>query len=316
MTSSNAYILARTCQRLRCALRCYGRCPYYVFTIKKGSKNCQMLKNARSARIANLSVCIDARPAKRAAPSRRATQLPGLLCFCLRRCRCVPYRIRWKCGDNVATGALRSPRSLTHGGAAPQPAAACAPCGALTASTPAAAGGTPAASGGTLAAPPAALPLIGAIGGAAAPDASVGGLADHVYGIEERARLFAESDFVVCALPGTAETADFCGAAEFGAMKETGVFISIGRGLAVDEAALAEALLAKRIAGAALDVFKVEPLPQESKLWECDNLVLTAHNADFTEDYFELGWSVWRANLDGIRAGTGVVTPVSKTAGY
>ena len=152
--------------------------------------------------------------------------------------------------------------------------------------------------------------------GADAPDASVGGLADHVYGIEERARLFAESDFVVCALPGTAETADFCGAAEFGAMKESGVFISIGRGLAVDEAALAEALLAKRIAGAALDVFKVEPLPQESKLWECDNLVLTAHNADFTEDYFELGWSVWRANLDGIRAGTGVVTPVSKTAGY
>ena len=136
MTSSNAYILARTCQRLRCALRCYGRCPYDVFTIKKGSKNCQMLKNARSARIVNLSVCIDARPAKRAAPSRRATQLPGLLCFCLRRCRCVPYRIRWKCGDNVATGALRSPRSLTHGGAAPQPAAACAPGGARAARTP------------------------------------------------------------------------------------------------------------------------------------------------------------------------------------
>ena len=151
---------------------------------------------------------------------------------------------------------------------------------------------------------------------AGSAEASAGGLADVVYGIEDKARLFAESDFVVCALPGTPETADFCGALEFAAMKESGVFISIGRGLAVDENALAEALLAKSIAGAALDVFKKEPLPQESKLWECENLILTAHNADFTDDYFNLGWSVWRSNLDGLRDGSGLVTAVDKTAGY
>merc|ERR1712048_602225 len=97
--------------------------------------------------------------------------------------------------------------------------------------------------------------------------------------------------------------------------KKDAVFISIGRGLAVDENALANALLSKHIAGAAVDVFKTEPLPEDSKLWECDNLILTAHNADFTDDYFELGWSVWRSNLDGLRSGTGLVTLVDKRAG-
>ena len=68
-----------------------------------------------------------------------------------------------------------------------------------------------------------------------------------------------------------------------------GVFISIGRGLAVDEEALATALENKSIAGAAVDVFKTEPLPQESRLWQCENALITSHNADFTDDYFTLG---------------------------
>jgi hypothetical protein len=43
------------------------------------------------------------------------------------------------------------------------------------------------------------------------------------------------------------------------------------------------------IAGAALDVFQKEPLDPSSPLWDCDNLLVTAHNADYTEDYFDLG---------------------------
>lgn len=148
---------------------------------------------------------------------------------------------------------------------------------------------------------------------------------DAIYSPEDRLTLFLEADFVVCSLPGTAETRDFCGVAEFGAMKESAVFISIGRGAAVDEDALYAALRDNRIAGAALDVFKTEPLPRDSPLWELgsDKLVLTPHNADLTEDYFVLGWSVWRENFEALQrakasAQTTIhwITPFDSARGY
>ena len=61
---------------------------------------------------------------------------------------------------------------------------------------------------------------------------------------------------------------------------------------------------------------QVEPLPQSSSLWSSERLLLTAHNADFTDDYFEQGWRVWAANLDALQAGRPPVTPVDKRAGY
>lgn len=82
------------------------------------------------------------------------------------------------------------------------------------------------------------------------------------YAPEDRSKLFAESDYVICSLPGTSATLDFCGAAEFGAMRPNAVFVSLGRGAAVDEDALVDALKAGKLRGAALDVFKEEPLPQ------------------------------------------------------
>ena len=117
-------------------------------------------------------------------------------------------------------------------------------------------------------------------------------------------------------LPGTPETYDFCGAAELAAMKRSAIFISLGRGSVVDEDALADALSSGAIAGAALDVFKTEPLPKTSRLWHCQNLLLTAHNADFTDDYFRLGWAVWKENLDALLADKPPATPVDRLAGY
>ena len=87
----------------------------------------------------------------------------------------------------------------------------------------------------------------------------------QTYAPADRLKLFAEADYVVCSLPGTAQTQDFCGAQEFGAMKSTGVFVSLGRGAAVDEDALVDVLEAGKIRGAALDVFKEEPLPPTSE---------------------------------------------------
>ena len=148
--------------------------------------------------------------------------------------------------------------------------------------------------------------------------------ADHVFGQNEKIKLFQESDIVVSVLPGTEETKNYCGAAEFQAMKQSGVFISVGRGLVVDEDALCNALDSNEIAGAALDVFKTEPLPLESRLWsvENDKILLTAHNADFTEDYFRLGWNIFEQNLNIFIASDGnageqeMITPVDKDSGY
>ena len=99
------------------------------------------------------------------------------------------------------------------------------------------------------------------------PTKEDGGLCD--IPLSDKKELFAQSDFVVCVLPGTPQTLDYCGAEEFAAMKPSAVFISIGRGVCVDEGALAAALQAGQIKGAALDVFKVEPLPETSPLWDC-----------------------------------------------
>ena len=131
--------------------------------------------------------------------------------------------------------------------------------------------------------------------------------------------LMEQCDVVVCTLPGTPETRHFVSSAEFAAMKPGAVFVSLGRGIAVDEAALDTALRTGRLGGAALDVFEVEPLPPSSPLWDAahgERLLLTAHNADYTETYFHLGWDVWRSNLDAFNRGEAPVTPVDPVAGY
>lgn len=128
--------------------------------------------------------------------------------------------------------------------------------------------------------------------------------ADETFGIDdatERLELFRRSDFVVCSLPGTPQTQHFCGAKEFAAMKETAVFISIGRGVCVDESALCEALRSGSISGAALDVFETEPLPESSPVWDAPNTLLTSHNADLTQTYLKDSWDVFSRSLKEFR---------------
>lgn len=100
------------------------------------------------------------------------------------------------------------------------------------------------------------------------------------------------------------------------AVKETSYFVSLGRGAVIDEAALFAALQGGQIAGAACDVFETEPLPADSPLWSCENLLLTAHNADLTEDYFALGFGTWRQNLEAFLVGAPLKTLVDVKLGY
>ena len=100
-------------------------------------------------------------------------------------------------------------------------------------------------------------------------------------------------------------------------MKSTGVFVSLGRGAAVDEDALVDVLSKGQIRGAALDVFKEEPLPSTSPLWDLgDRILITAHNADLTEDYFDLGWAVFADNYRSFARGEPLKTPIEVSRGY
>jgi len=116
-------------------------------------------------------------------------------------------------------------------------------------------------------------------------------LVEKIYPVADLDAALAQSDFVVLAAPETPETHHLMDAGRFSAMKPSGYLINVARGSLVDEPALIEALEQRRIAGAALDVAEIEPLPPESPLWKCPNLFITPHLAGASEH-------LWRRQTD------------------
>jgi phosphoglycerate dehydrogenase-like enzyme len=102
---------------------------------------------------------------------------------------------------------------------------------------------------------------------------------DQLYGREQLPVMLAEADCLVVCAPLTPETEDLLGAAEFAALKPGAVFVNIGRGAIVDENALLHGLREGRIAFAALDVFRDEPLPPDSPFWDLPNVLINPHSA-------------------------------------
>ena len=109
--------------------------------------------------------------------------------------------------------------------------------------------------------------------------------ADEVLPWSDLDALLARSDYVVLALPLTAETSALIGDVRLARMMRTSVVINVGRGGIVDEDALVRALRAGTLRGASLDVFATEPLPQDSPLWELDNVIVSPHVAAGTDRY-------------------------------
>lgn len=111
--------------------------------------------------------------------------------------------------------------------------------------------------------------------------------------------LLRESDVVVSFVPGIPAARDLLGEREFGLMKPTAYFVNCGRARTVNEQALLRALGEKRIAGAGLDVFWVEPLPLSSPLRELSDVIITPHSAGgiggWTDTFARI-----RSNLDKI----------------
>jgi phosphoglycerate dehydrogenase-like enzyme len=102
------------------------------------------------------------------------------------------------------------------------------------------------------------------------------------------------------------------GGEQFRQMKPTGYLVNVGRGAIVDLAALTEALRAGTIAGAALDVFEVEPLPADHPLWEFPNVVLTPHVAGYSPRIAERHLGFLVENVRRFAAGTPLLNVVDK----
>lgn len=127
---------------------------------------------------------------------------------------------------------------------------------------------------------------------------------DEVVGLEEYDRVLAEADYVVGTLPKMVQTNDFFNSKNtFSKMKKSAVFMNIGRGTTVDEDDLASALHGGQIAGAALDVFKAEPLARTNRLWYAPNLFMTPHCADQDSGWLFRSMKIFGGNLEKWCAG-------------
>lgn len=100
---------------------------------------------------------------------------------------------------------------------------------------------------------------------------------DQVVSTRELDAVLPETDALIMALPSTRETAGILSRQRIALLPPTAFVVNVGRGAAVDQDALVEALQSRRIAGAALDVMTPEPLPADHPLWTCPNTILTPH---------------------------------------
>lgn len=120
---------------------------------------------------------------------------------------------------------------------------------------------------------------------------------DHVYTPDDLESAVADARFVVVTVPLTEETQAMIDREVFDAMRDDAYVINVARGGVVDQSALVSALEGAEIAGAALDVFEREPLPESSPLWEMDEVIVSPHSAAFTHRYGEHVAAIVRENV-------------------
>jgi phosphoglycerate dehydrogenase-like enzyme len=118
-----------------------------------------------------------------------------------------------------------------------------------------------------------------AVGARVEGDRTAGPEFDELSGRAGLHAALGRSDFVVLSTPHTPDTENLIDAAAIAAMKPGIVLVNIARGIVIDEDAMIEALRSGHIAYAGLDVFRTEPLPGDSPLWDMPNVLVAPHSA-------------------------------------
>ena len=125
---------------------------------------------------------------------------------------------------------------------------------------------------------------------------------EEIYATDDLLEAVADAEFVIVTVPLTDETHHLLDADVFDAMRDDAYLVNVARGPVVDEPALIDALESGSIAGAALDVFEEEPLPESSPLWGMDEVIVTPHCGAYTRDYFRDVGDIVRENVSRLES--------------
>ena len=140
---------------------------------------------------------------------------------------------------------------------------------------------------------------------------------DELYETGDLQDVLAGADFVALTLPGTPQTEGLFDAETIAAIKPGAYFANVGRGKVVEEAALVEALSSGHLSGAALDVFEVEPLPEESPLWGMEDVIISAHTTDVVPELINAAQTdLFCENLRRYLAGEDLINVLDKRLLY
>jgi len=134
--------------------------------------------------------------------------------------------------------------------------------------------------------------------------------------MHELGSVLGQVDALILACPLTAETKGLIGAPELAAMPEGALLINVARGPVVDEPALVQALRDGRLGGAALDVANVEPLPEDSPLWDLPNVLISPHSASTVHAENGRIVDIFLANLQRWLDGLPLINRFDRTRGY
>lgn len=139
---------------------------------------------------------------------------------------------------------------------------------------------------------------------------------DEVCAASDLMTLIPRADFIAVSTPLIEQTRGLMGQAEFHAMKSGVFFADVSRGGVTDQTALLQALQRGQVAGAALDVFEIEPLPEKSPFWSLENIIISPHCSSVYEGWAEASFEMFLENLQRWITGQKLINIVDPTRGY
>jgi phosphoglycerate dehydrogenase-like enzyme len=143
-----------------------------------------------------------------------------------------------------------------------------------------------------------------------------GDLFNRLYPYQAIKSVMSISDFIVVCAPLTSQTMHLIGEEEFSVCKPSAYIINISRGEIIHQDALITALQDKKLAGAALDVFAVEPLPEDNPLWTLPNVIISPHIAGNSRYYNDRAAELFAENLKRYTSGQSLLNQVHPEVGY